>query len=378
MYNALIHYTEPYALNHQNRITLFSSNLIANYKYLLGLNQNISIAPVFKSNAYGHGLIEIANMLDDVGAPFFCVNSFAEAYMLWKSGIKTKIHIMGYVDPESLKHERLPFSYTTYNYEQLEATNRYQPHAEIHVFVDTGMHREGFRVEKLPKLLKNLKQLKNLQIVGLMSHFASGDKPDSDETRNQIRNFNTAEDVLKKFGIQPKWKHIAASSGFLSFAKIEGIDIGNVARVGKAVYGIDPRGPNPNLKPILELTTKIVQIKSLKSGDKVGYDGTYSAPKDIVLGVLPIGYYDGVDRRLSNIGVMLVDGITCPIVGRVSMNITTIDISDVLNPRVGQEVVVFSDKPHDPNSIERTAILCNTIPYDIVAGLADTLSRQIF
>lgn len=377
MHNILTYYTQPSALNQQNVVSLSTNRLRHNYKYLSSLNPKISIAPVLKSNAYGHGLIEIATMLDDVGAPFFCINSFSEAYVLWKNRIKTPVHIMGYVDPKNLEQEIFPFSYTTYNYEQLEAINKYQPGADVHIFVDTGMHREGFRIDKLPTLLNALQKFPNLKIVGLMSHFASGDRPESEQTRMQLNNFHKAKETLLAAGIKLTWEHIAASTGLLSFAEKKNISIGNLARVGKALYGIDPRGLNKNLKPILKLTSKIVQIKTLKPDDRVGYDGTFRVFKPLTIGVLPIGYYDGVDRRLSNKGHMIVTGIPCPIVGRVSMNITTIDITGVKQPKVGQEVTVISDNPSDPNSVENIAKICDTIPYDVVVHLAPTLARRI-
>lgn len=210
-----------------------------------------------------------------------------------------------------------------------------------------------------------------------MSHFASGDKPEDPLTKSQMENFLKAKKLLRKLGINPKWEHICASAGLLSMAKKHHLDLGNVARVGKALYGIEPSSDDPHLSPVLKLTTKLVQIKKLKQGDTVGYDGTYTVEKIMMLGVLPIGYYDGIDRRLSNKGAVLVHDTLCPIVGRVSMNITTIDISALPDPKVGCEVTVFSDNPKDVNSVETVAKLCETIPYDIVVGLTPTLFRKV-
>lgn len=357
-----------------NKISLSAKNILQNYLYLSALNPAVAVAPVLKSNAYGHGLIQVARILDGVGVPFFCVNSFYEAHDLYIAGIKTPVFIMGYVDPDFLKNERYPFSYTTHNYEQLRAISRYQPGAGLHIFVDTGMHREGFRIDKLPTLLKNLKALPNINIVGLMSHLAQGDKPESEQTQEQLKNFKKAFDIISRAGMNLRYQHIAASPGLLSLHEDF---IGNVARTGKALYGVDPRGKNSNLKPALTLTTQVVQVKKLRQGDPVGYDAAYRAKKDVTVAVLPIGYYDGVDRRLSDKGYMSLDGIPCPIVGRVSMNITTIDVSSVKNPRVGQKVTVISDDAADRNSIENIAKDCGTIPYDIVVHLAPTLSRSV-
>lgn len=361
-----------------NKIFLSEKNLLHNFSYLSSLNKNIHVVPVLKSNAYGYGLLEVAKILDSADAQFFCVNSFYEAYELYQNNIKTPILVMGYVDPEDLQSGKYPFSYAAYNYSQLQAINEFQRGAKVHIFVDTGMHREGFRLEKLPLLLENLKPYKNVRIDGVMSHFASADDPESQLTQEQIAKFGKSRKIIREHGVRPTWEHIAASAGFLRYAAQKGIDIGNLSRVGKAMYGIDPRGRDKNLRPILKLTSKIVQVKTLKKGDAIGYNETYKAQKDTTIAVLPIGYYDGVDRRLSNRGFMLVDNVRCPIVGRVSMNLTTIDVSKIKNPRVGQEVVVFSSNQKDPNSIENIARLCSTIPYDIAVRLPQALQRVIY
>lgn len=132
-----------------------------------------------------------------------------------------------------------------------------------------------------------------------------------------------------------------------------------------------------HLKPILQLKTKLIQIKPLQKGDRVGYDGTFSAKKETTLGVLPIGYYDGVDRRLSNRGFIKLNDNFCPIVGRVSMNITTIDISKAKDAKLGDEVTIYSSNPKDLNSISTSASICKTISYDLLVNLASSTKRII-
>ena len=140
-----------------NRIEISRSALVHNYQYLSNLNKKILIAPVLKSNAYGHGLVQVAKLLDPLGAPFFCVDSIYEAYELLKAGIKTKILIMGYIDPENLKVKKLPFSYAVYNEEQLKVINKYQKGAGIHIKFDSGMHRLGITIDELSKFINTLK-----------------------------------------------------------------------------------------------------------------------------------------------------------------------------------------------------------------------------
>jgi len=357
-----------------NKIEISLSNLKHNYKYLLSINKTIKVAPVLKSNAYGHGIEIVAKELDKFNCPFFCVDSLYEAYKLLKSGIKTPILIMGYINPQSLKTKKLPFSFAVFDYGVILALNKYQPQAKIHIFVDTGMHREGIRIDELPKFLKTIITKTNLEIEGIMSHFAESENPKNPSTKQQLQNFQKAIAILKKSGVSPKWMHIANSSAILN-DKFYKAELGNMARTGIGLYGIDPQGKDKNLKPLLTLKTSISQIKNLQKEEKAGYNFTFTAKENMQIAILPIGYFDGVDRRLSNIGFTLVNGVYCPIVGRVSMNITIIDVSKVTNVKVGQEVIVYSNNPADKNSILNAAKLCNEPAYVLLGNLASPTKR---
>ena len=358
-----------------NRITISKNDLISSYKYLSHLNKNIKIAPVLKSNAYGHGINTVAKILDELNPPFFCVDSLFEAYELFKEKIKSDILIMGYVRPENLRIKILPFSYAIYDLDLAEAINEYQPGAKIHIKVDTGMHRLGVPVKDLRDFVKKLKRFKYLNIEGLMSHLA--DPLNANTTGKQLTSFEDASAILDSEGFELKYKHIAASGGLLKIDKSRLSKISNLSRAGIALYGLSPLGKNPQLKPALQFSSIIGQIKKLTKGDKVGYSGTFTSSKNMLLGILPAGYFDGVDRRLSNKGIVLVDGKQCPIIGRVSMNITTIDLTNVKNPKVGQEAIVYSSERKNLNSVENTAKLCETIPHEILIHLKSTIRREI-
>ncbi len=356
-----------------NKIEISKENLLSNFKYLSSLNEQapssrskkVKIAPVLKSNAYGHGLTEVARILAESNIsskiPFVCVDSLYEAYELSKAKIKTPILIMGYTDPENFKVKKLPFSFAVFDIESAKILNECQKGSNVHIFVDTGMNREGISLAELPKFLEQLKKLTNIKIEGLMSHLASADDVSDSLNKVQIKNFKKALEILKKHGFKPKWIHLLNSDGLLNS------DIGNLARVGLALYGISR---DPNLKPVLSLKTKIIQIKRLNTGNRVGYGGTFTAKKPMTLGVLPLGYYDGVDRRLSNKGFVQINKLRCPIIGNVSMNITTIDLSKIRNPYIGQEVNIYP-------SIETAAKISKTIPYDILASLSASTKRVI-
>lgn len=353
-----------------NTIEISRDNLLHNYKVLSSINPKVKVAPVLKSNAYGHGLILVAKILDHVGAPFFCVDSIYEAYELLKVKIKTPILIMGYIEPENLKVKKLPFKYAISTMDLAEAISKYQPDAKIHIFVDTGMHREGVPLENLFEFLEKIKDL-NLEIEGLMSHFSSADNPNNPLNKLQTKNFEGALEVLRSQKVYPKYCHLANSDALISTLPKFST---NPARVGIALFGI---GRDDNLNPVLSFKTKIVQIKKIRRGDRVGYSGTFTARKSMLIGVLPAGYYDGVDRKLSNKGIVTIDGKECPIIGTVSMNITTIDLSNVHNPYVGQIVLVYSNIRTDKNSIENAAKTSRTIPYDLLVHLASSTKRVI-
>ncbi|MBI2017839.1 alanine racemase [Candidatus Daviesbacteria bacterium] len=370
-----------------NLIEVSKANLIHNYKYLSSLNEQssrasrtkkIKVAPVIKSNGYGHGIVEIAKILDQVNAPFFCVDSLYEAYELLKARIKTKILIMGYTNPENFKVKKLPFSFALYDLKTAKVLSKYQPECSVHIFVDTGMSREGIQMKDLPLFLEELKGLKYLKVEGLISHFACADDPKNGLNLKQINNLKHVQQIVRKAGFNPKYIHIQNSDGLLRF-HLRGCNV-NIARVGLALYGISNshiRSGNVDLKPVLKLKTKIIQIKELKKGDKVGYESLYTAKRNLTVGILPLGYYEGVDLRLSNKGIVFVDGIECPIIGRVSMNITTIDITKVSKPYIGQEVIVYSDNPRGKNSILNCAKICQTIPYELLVNLAESTKRIV-
>jgi alanine racemase len=352
-----------------NTVEISKENLISNYKYLSKLQKKVKIAPVLKSNAYGHGIVEIAQILDNLNCPYFFVDSLYEAYELLKINIKTPILIMGYIDPLNLQVKELPFSYAIWDLNQINTLDKFQPGASVHIFVETGMYREGILLEDLPNFLKVLK-MSNLKIEGLMSHLASGDKPNDPTTKLQIYNFKKAIKICKENKVKPKYIHLQSSEGILNLKVSEC----NLARVGMATYGCSY---DTKLKPVLQFKTKLIQIKSIKKGEKVGYEGTFKPKKNMKIGILPAGYSDGLDRRLSNKGFVKIKGKFCKIIGRVSMNITTIDTTEVKDAKVGDEVIIFSNSPTDLNSIDNTAKICNTISYDLLVHLASSTKRKV-
>lgn len=366
---------------HLNTICLSKQALRSNHDALQQAHPEAVVSPVLKSNAYGHGLREIATLFDDMKCQFLIVDSLYEAYELYKAHIRTPILILGYTDPKNFTAKRIPFEITVFDLETARVLNRTQPGIRIHIFVDTGMHREGVSLEDFPSFVQELKKLTNLCIVGLCSHFADADNPDSMEmTRKQITVFKKALKIMQHEGIDPKWRHISASAGAYNVAD----PLFTLIRGGLAHYGIsplhstDPHAHVLSLQPVLEFHSTLAQIKTIKEGDCVGYNCTYTAKKKMTIGLLPAGYYEGVDRGLSNSGVVTIRGISCPIIGRVSMNMTVIDLDALPHPQVGETVVVYSATPQDENSVQAVAARVGKIPYEVLTvDLAESVKRVI-
>ncbi len=364
---------KPY--HHLNKILISKQSLIHNHRFLQQLQPGCLVAPVLKSNAYGHGLTTVAPIFDKLRPSFLIVDSLYEAYELYKQNTKTPILIIGYTDPKNYAIKSLPFHYSIFDLETAKALNKYQSGCSIHIFIDTGMSREGVQVKNLSNFIKELQKFKSLKIEGLASHFADADNPtDLSFTKKQLKNYHQALQILNDHKINPKWRHISASAGTF---KVKNNNF-NLIRAGLASYGISPFDKNiEQLKPALTFQSTLIQIKQLQKGDLVSYGLTYKAPKNMTIGILPAGYYEGIDRRLSNKGVVKIKDEYCSIIGRVCMNLTIVDLSEVNNPKVGDAVEIYSADIEAKNSIFNQAKITKTIPYKLLTGLAGSIHREL-
>jgi alanine racemase len=364
---------KPY--HHLNKILVNEQALIHNHHFLQRLQPKCLIAPVLKSNAYGHGLTIVAPIFDKLRPSFLVVDSLYEAYKLYKQSIKTPILIIGYTDPKNYAIKPLPFHYSIFDLETAQALNKHQSGCSIHVFVDTGMNREGIQIKDLSSFIKKLQKFKSLKIEGLASHFADADNPTNMTfAKKQLKNYHQALQILNDNGINPKWRHISASAGAF---KVKNNNF-NLIRAGLASYGISPFDKNiEQLKPTLTFQSTLIQIKQLQKGDLVSYSLTYEAPKNMTIGILPAGYYEGIDRRLSNKGVVKIKNKYCPIIGRVCMNLTIVDLSKVNDSEIGDRVEIYSRNVATKNSVFNQAKIIKTIPYKLLTGLADSIHREL-
>lgn len=361
---------------HLNKISISKSNLIYNFHTIQNHNPQGLISPVLKANAYGHGLKLVAPIFDKLNPPFLCVDSLFEAWQLEKLGVRSNILVLGFTLPENLKNKAITFHLPLFDLETANILNRYQKNAKVHLKIDTGMNRFGIKVTDLTKFIEQLVKYTNLKIEGIYTHLSCADDPKNPSNQAQIHAFKQALEILASYGINPYWKHIAASAASIYMQD----SCFNLIRVGLANFGIyplDKASDQFKLKPVLQMRSKICQIKNIHKGETISYGNTFKAKSDMTIGVIGAGYYEGIDRRLSNLGFVKVDGIPCQILGRVCMNISMIDLSQIINPYVGQECLVYSDNPTDPNSLENSAKLCQTIPYDLLGKLNETVKREV-
>ena len=249
---------------------------------------------------------------------------------------------------------------------------------KVHLKVDTGMGRVGVAEGYYSEFFDVISACKNLEVEGLMSHFAQSELEDKSFTKEQLEKFNNAVSILKSKSIEPKYLHHSNSAAAVSFKDSEF----NMVRPGIMLYGANPQGSGVedyskliNLKLAMTLKTKILDLKKLKAGETVSYGRTFTCEKDSTIALLPIGYGDGLKRGLSNIGSVLVGGIKCPIAGRVCMDLTMLDVTGVEGVTIGDEVVIIGSQGGETIRAEEMADLVDTISYDIFCSLTDRVPR---
>ena len=340
---------------------------------------NCDILAVIKADAYGHGAIPIAKYLLTQGVSRFAVATLSEGLALRQAEITQPIIVMGGLQleefQEAIAHQLTPILYSMDQASQLQerVLSQSSPYP-IHLKVDTGMGRLGFSVTEALTFLQDEHVLQCFQIEGIMSHLSDGDNPDQTFTREQIQKFETVLQAFHANHLSVPFKHLANSAGILQHPSSHF----NMVRPGIMLYGyhsLPSSQPPPNLKPVLSLTTTVVQIRSFSSGHSVSYNRSFITTRPSRIAVLPIGYADGLNRLLSNKGHVLIQGQTVPIVGRVCMDMTMIDITDCPNVRPGEEVVLLGRQGEAKITAADLADTLDTIPYEILCSIGSRVPR---
>ncbi|MDE3118825.1 MAG: alanine racemase [Nitrospirota bacterium] len=337
------------------------------------------ILAVVKADAYGHGALAITKALAQQGVARFGVATIQEGAELRDAGIQAHVLVMGALPPSQFA-DLLDYSLTPVIYDPALATDlaarlgtRPTPYP-VHLKVDTGMGRLGLTSEQVLPLLQSPVFRGPLRLEGLMTHLADADNSDPAYTRTQIGRFQAILAQVKNAGLPVPLAHAANSAAILGHPAAHF----NAARPGIMLYGYSTApqgGPAVPLKPILALRSRIAQVRSLASGDSVSYNRFFIASRPSKVAVLPIGYADGYSRALSNRGQVLVQGRRCPVVGRVCMDMTLVDVTDLPTVRPGDDAVLIGRQGEEEILATDLAAWSGTIPYEVLCGIGPRVLR---
>lgn len=357
-------------------------NLIHNLRVTRAAVGGAAIMAAVKADAYGHGAVECARALEAAGADWFGVALPEEGIGLRKGGITRPILCLGGFwegQAESIIAHRL--TPVVFRLDDLAALNR-EAHRtghdfDYHLKVDTGLGRLGVQCSELEGFLDGVSQFESLRLDGIMTHLASADNGDQNLfTQQQLDLFDRAIEAVQSAGHSPRWIHAASSAGALAYPRARG----NLVRPGGVLYGlwrdvISSSTEPLDWRPVLSLRTRIVLVKTVKAGTPLGYGGTFVTARESRIATIAIGYEDGLRRELSNRGQVIVRGSPAPIVGRISMDLTLIDITGVEGASINDELVIIGSQGESRITAEEVAALIGTISYEVTCGISDRVPR---
>lgn len=339
------------------------------------VSQDIKIMAVVKADAYGHGSVEVAKTLEDEDVYCLGVATLDEAVTLREAGIKTPILILSSVFPhEAETAAQYNITLTLCNYELLKTLDKNGLKVKVHIEVDTGMGRIGVWHEEAPDFVKEVKKCsKNIEIEGIYTHFSVAGR-DKFFTQYQIDSFNNVITRLEKEGINIAVKHAANSIATVDWKNSHL----NMVRPGLIIYGMYPKRNFPKLiklKPAFSLKTKVSFVKDVSTGRSISYGRTFITQFPTRIVSLPIGYADGYGRILSSKAKVLIKGHLFPVVGKVTMDQTMVDVGPTQDVKVGDEVVLIGKQHLGEIKVEELSRLAGTIPYEIVTGITSRVPR---
>jgi len=348
------------------------------------VGQAVKIMAVVKGDGYGHGALEVAKVALRSGAGYLAVAIPEEGVELRLAGIKAPILIFGLTPPgkvqDVVRYDLAQTICTTESAEALSAkAQELGKVAKVHIKVDTGMSRIGVIPEDAVKFVKEVAKLEAIDIEGIYTHFSVADSMSNAEDRTftelQIIRFKEVIAELEGDGIQIPLKHAANSAGTLEFSS----SYFDMVRPGIIIYGLNPSEEVTdvvNLEPAMSFKTAIVYLKTVPPGASIGYGRTFITEKESVIATLPVGYADGYNRLLSNKGQVLVRGKRAPVIGRVCMDMTMIDVSHIPEAKIGDEVVLYGKQGCAEVPVGEIANNIGTIPYEVVTVVGKRVPRE--
>ena len=353
------------------------------------LGADVTVCAVVKADAYGHGALECAQTLEQEGTQWLGVTSLDEAIPLRDAGIRTRILLMtGFWRGEEEEIVRLELTPTIWEASQIELLEKASARLgvskhPVHLKVDTGMGRLGVTPEELPGICSMLKSSSHLLLEGLSTHLASSEVLDAPSVDEQLKLFEKVQRLLRDNGLRPTLVHAANTGAVISRPE----SWHNMVRPGIALYGYylpferagrEVSGSKLRLpvKPVLTWKTRILSLREVPAKQALGYGGTYVTKASARIAVLPVGYADGLNRGLFSGGRVIVREHYAPIVGRISMDLTLVDVTGLPGISVGDEVVLLGSSDGLTVDAREHAALAKTIPYEILCGISKRVPRR--
>ena len=339
----------------------------------------VKILCMVKANGYGHGAAAIAQTLAGAGADAFGVATLEEGVELRRAGIRAPVLVLAgaYDDQldEFFNHSLTPVVHELSRLADLEQSVQQRGSTlPVQLKIDTGMGRLGLVAAECDAWIGDLKKLRALTIAGVFSHFSHAESVEGDYTRRQLEIFKRVVERLRAESIRPTLVHLANSAATITLPAA----YFDMVRPGIMLYGVYPApamASQISLKPVLAWQTKILQLKKVPAGASISYGQTFITQRESLIATLPIGYADGYPRLLSNRGEVLVGGQRAQVTGRVCMDLTMIDVTDIRNVKQGDEVVLLGRQSDAEISADQIAAWANTISYEILTSISARVPR---
>ena len=347
------------------------------------VGSDVKVMAVVKANAYGHGAVQCARRLAAEGADWFGVALLEEGIELRQAGIRQPVLCFGGFwkgqEAACIQQRLVP---VIYRVDMIESLDRAARDAglvtDVHLKIDTGMGRLGVRYDAVREFADAVRSFSHVRIDGVMTHFASADDPDQDcFTNDQVTRFNQALAALHELGWKPTFEDLANSAAIYAHPGAWG----NMVRPGGMLYGLwrdilPPLPEPPRLRPVMSIRTHIMLLKQVHQGEMLGYGCTFEASRETLVATLPIGYHDGYVRGLSNRGRVIVRETYAPVVGRISMDLTLIDVTDVPGVSLGDRVTLLGEDGELSVPAEDIAKTAGTLSYEITCGIGQRVPRR--
>lgn len=346
------------------------------------LDENTKIMAVIKADGYGHGAVQIAQMLEHVDYVWgYAVATLDEAVVLKSEKITKPVLVLGCVFPDQYM-EMLKYNIrmNVYTEEMAEAISQMAARegmtAYMHIKLDTGMTRLGFDVsEESMETIHRISTLKNVCMEGIFTHFAKADETDKSFTQKQIRDFLWMTNGLKNKGVAFKYEHCANSAAIIDVSEANF----DLVRAGISTFGLYPseevNKENVKLKPALELKSHVAFVKEIEAGVPISYGGTYVSDKKMTIATIPVGYADGYPRNLSNVGSVLIRGKKAPIIGRVCMDQFMVDVTNIDGVSFGDNVTLIGRDGNELITVEDLSELSGRFNYEFICDLGKRIPR---